>query len=532
MLPKLTKIYSTIAILFFNTFLLFMCLNLAVWGYGRAIDPASIEPAPTATPALEVKILGHLNRDFASLRQVYSDLSEADMIWLILEQANNEMVCDAAVGYRARPFQGHYVNIHEAGFRQPRADNLQPWPPEDHNFNIFVLGGSTTFGYNERGFGTIPAWLQAQLRFETSRDNIMVYNFGNNNYSLNEERLRFAALVQAGYKPDIAIFIDGLNEFSDVDNQAYLSNFQNLCQTNPIGTTAKWQNTLSCQPDEICLPLTQFIDNLRDDDTASSSKSETQAIPFDDGQTNQQVIDKWLVEKGKVEDLARAQNIEVLFVMQPVPGFAYDLAHHLFVDKLEDLTTAQRTVWGYPLWDEEFSNPATTWNEDVLNLTHLGESHTDVIYVDRVHYTLWFMQEIAWEIKHELFARNLIDFSGDSPSGLFFNIREPAPNQTVASDFTIKGWALDLTRGLHEGPGVDTVQIYQGEDCTGDLLGQAAVNLATLYVNLRTGRDQSFANNTFAVELTSVPNGSLTFTACAYFAKEFLGSLTQTVTVE
>jgi hypothetical protein len=54
--------------------------------------------------------------------------------------------------------------------------------------------------------------LQPLLRQKLGRP-VVVYNFGQSKYGSTQERLLFEKLLLEGQKPDMAIFVDGLNDF-------------------------------------------------------------------------------------------------------------------------------------------------------------------------------------------------------------------------------------------------------------------------------------------------------------------------------
>lgn len=87
-----------------------------------------------------------------------------------------------------------------------------PWPPAKSNLNIFVFGGSTTFGYGIADGETIASALQRKLANSSSKP-IRIYNFGRGHYYSTQERILFSNLLGAGTVADVAVFIDGLNEF-------------------------------------------------------------------------------------------------------------------------------------------------------------------------------------------------------------------------------------------------------------------------------------------------------------------------------
>jgi hypothetical protein len=511
-LKKITSIYTTIAVMFFNLVLCFACMNLAIWGYSFT-NPEVLEEQTSTTPVIEQITIGHLTSDFEALRQVYADLSEANMIRLIVEHANNPAICDEVVGYRTQPANGRFFKVHKAGFRQTGSthEDFQPWPPDPEAYNVFVFGGSTTFGVNERNTGPIPVWLQTQLRQVTGMSNLYVYNFGNPSYSILEEQIRFEALVNEGFAPNLAIFIDGLNEFTRIQRVDELRRFSQLCQD----TLAKLQNTLACDEDELCLPALRLYTNqvyLAED---SSADQETEVPPDDDEVTNREAVQHWIERKKSVQKFAQQNDIAVLFVIQPVPGYAYDLSRHLFASSIDDLLAGRRTYWGYPLWNEMFNAPDADWTDHVLNLSTLGQDNTEPIYVDRFHYTYWFMQEIAWAIHQELLNQHMVDLEFTPPAGTIIRIIGALRGSEISPDFTLTGWSINLDKGFGQGPGVSTISLYAGESCRGELLAETQVNLPREVQIVRMGLDRSYIPSGFEFELHDLPTGEFVFTLCA-----------------
>jgi hypothetical protein len=408
-IAKVSKGYTAVAVVFLNTVLVFVLLNLTLVVYGL-FDSEAVAAPPQAIPdsvPLEVYGLGGLQNDLDSLQQVYYYREESEMIWLLLETWNLDRVCDDAARFREGPYQGRYVNVDPAGFRL--VDPQAPWPPADDAFNIFVLGGSTTFGYGESDNLTIPSYLQNDLRQALQTDQIAVYNFGRAFYFSLQERWLFESLIADGFVPDLAVFIDGLNDFFLWDGQP--ANY-NAC-TPPLTPGRRIGNTLTCQPDEYCLPVQRFAYNFLDTEEELVVIEEElppsdDAPPPDDEAINREVIQRWLENKQRIEDVAAEQGIAVSFVMQPVPAYAYDLSYHVFIEDPATYAENERTHWGYALWEDRFNDPSATWTDNVLNLTRIGEDNQGPIYVDTVHYTFGFMDEIAQAMTDWLIEQSLI----------------------------------------------------------------------------------------------------------------------------
>ncbi len=85
--------------------------------------------------------------------------------------------------------------------------------------------------------------------------------------------------------------------------------------------------------------------------------------------------------------------METLFVWQPIPGYGYDLDSHLFA-----LESDKRSPSGSPAYQSverlrhEAEGPLA---EDFLWLADLQRGRHEPLYVDRVHYTAAFADEIA-----------------------------------------------------------------------------------------------------------------------------------------
>ena len=259
---------------------------------------------------------------------------------------------------------------------------------------------------------TIPAWLQDHLREALNRDDIYIYNFGTPLYTSLQEFWRFRGLVRDGFVPDMAIFIDGLNDFSFAETQVGIEP-DAACQQN-LDILNRFSNTIACRYDEVCLPVQELAVAIKAPETHLPSLDDLgieiadTSTPADDRATNELVIERWLQTKQKVENLAETHGIELLFVMQPVPAYGYDLQYHLLIDDPEAYLTHSRLAYGYPIWDEMFADLEANWTHNTLNLTHLGEDNQGPLYVTLVHYTADFSNEIAQAISDAIVERELI----------------------------------------------------------------------------------------------------------------------------
>lgn len=106
------------------------------------------------------------------------------------------------VHYRLAPFDGVHTHMDAEGFRRTPGTRTGTIGPE-----VWVLGGSTVWGMGARDEGTIPAFLARALGPE-----VRVENLGQVGYNSTQGFLTLLERLQAGRRPDVVIFYDGVNE--------------------------------------------------------------------------------------------------------------------------------------------------------------------------------------------------------------------------------------------------------------------------------------------------------------------------------
>ena len=109
--------------------------------------------------------------------------------------------------YVPRPFDGRHVSIDEGGFR-----GAGPGTIDDGSYRIFMLGGSTTFGFITASDDlTIPSLLEKKLR--DSGLDARVVNAGIGGSSTYDERYRVDRYA-GEWDTDMVIMYDGVNELT------------------------------------------------------------------------------------------------------------------------------------------------------------------------------------------------------------------------------------------------------------------------------------------------------------------------------
>jgi len=186
-----------------------------------------------------------------------------------------------------------------------------------------VFGGSTAFGYGLPDDQTVGSYLQRLASRQLGRADIKVYNFGRGHYYSTQERILFETLVSKGLVPNLAIFIDGFNDFVFTEDEpAYTQLLRDIM--------AK-ENTMSLMPFRPCSlsPLNRGWRYLRaklNMDGTGHRNISVQPIRVQ----ARRVADRYVRNKQMIEAAAGAFGAKTAFVWQPVPDYKYDLKSHLF----------------------------------------------------------------------------------------------------------------------------------------------------------------------------------------------------------
>lgn len=352
----MAQVYRQVAIHFLSTVLLGV---LAAGVYFLCVRFRSAAPAddPIQRYGIEQLMPGYPGR------------TPDEVAVLMRETYDRPLVYEPYTHFRELPSTGRFVNVTEAGYRL--IGEQGPWPIDRSNFNVFVFGGSTTFGAGVADAETIPSALQRELRAISSR-RVCVYNFGRGFHYSSQERILFSNLLAAGHVPDAVVFIDGLNDhYRLYDAPQFSSQFMGLINQSLHERKGTHANV---------------SDVVRRHASPERGTREEKAA---------RIIHRYLRNKTTIAGMARAHGIQPLFVWQPVPVYKFDLSHHPFA-KAPSFTEHLFSAVGYQYMAElrRTNAPAA----EVLWLADMQESSREQLYVDAVHYTAKMCGRIAAEI--------------------------------------------------------------------------------------------------------------------------------------
>ncbi len=374
---KLQRWYRATAFVTFNSIVFFVFVNLILY----AILSVRNKPDSPLVRYGEDNILS-----------AYPGWNAEDVQALLTETyADLKFEYEPFTGFRSRPLREKFINIDPAGFRFSK--NQAPWPPHADAFNVFVFGGSTTFGMGLPDDETIASYLQIDAHRP-----IAVYNFGRIFYLSRQEEILFQQLLQEGLVPQVAIFIDGLNDFFYPDGEPGFSpRFRRFmageAESNPLDN----------------VPVVKAAHGLK------KSEPVQDATPA----TLENVATRWLANKRMIELIAAGFNVHPVFVWQPVPVYHYDLRYHFLSHSTfvrargasMDHEALLENLWvhgklgpvriknladGYAL--TETLRAQGRLGANLLWLADMQQDKNQNLYVDAVHYSAAFSREIAERI--------------------------------------------------------------------------------------------------------------------------------------
>jgi lysophospholipase L1-like esterase len=134
--------------------------------------------------------------------------------WLVRHYRELESLEDRwqpYVYFRQKPLAGQSIVVDESGMRRtwhapPPADD----PAKGRVFKILTLGGSSLWGFGARDDRTIPSLIARGLHERGFR--VEIRNLAEIGYVSTQEVIALIRELQSGYRPDLVIFYDGVND--------------------------------------------------------------------------------------------------------------------------------------------------------------------------------------------------------------------------------------------------------------------------------------------------------------------------------
>ena len=403
-LRRLLCAYRGVAVFLLNTTVVFVLLNLLLYGalrWAGVVRPAPGRPPALAPEAQEALIrTGAAQGWFREKEPFFPKLNAEQVTALMLEAYTRSFVYEPFTELRERPFHGRFVNVDENGFRWSKGQGR--WPPDRGDPSVFVFGGSTTFGYGVPDDETIPSHLRDFLVSILGR-RVWVYNFGRGYYFSSQERALFEKLLLAGHVPEIAIFIDGLNDCYYANGEPEWAERLRHAMTDAAAPEEHGLGTILQG-----LPIARSAAWLRERLAGPSGRDGGPRGQPSGGEDMtppmRRVVTRFLGNERMIEAIGAAYGVRTVFVWQPVPTYKYDRRYHAFARGGFGRHEAAQQCYA------EMANERDQGRlgADFVWCADIQEHVQKPLYVDQVHYTPAMARRVAGCIVKGMVRRGLI----------------------------------------------------------------------------------------------------------------------------
>jgi hypothetical protein len=372
-LEKLARFYKQLSILFLNTLLLFLCLELLSSCTLQLLDRQN-----------EAQWLQEQSRS-----SYYMDKVWAQSYWREHEAVTTKY--EPYVAWRSGSFQGEMIQIDAEGFRVTPGAVCN-----DGAYLVFVLGGSAVWGHGSPDWGTIPAYLQAELG-QIRPEPICVHNLGEKAFVSTQGLVTLELQLQQGHIPDLVIFYDGVNDVAATFDNGEAGSHLDVQRMRTLlaqeVTLRQWlRTTASFQLFQRGVQKVGLLPGGLEGGTALSAPEVTRladmtAVAY---RTNYELV----------AALARHYGFDYYFFWQPVITMSNKV---LTAEEkaIHDRVPADFAQW-YAATYQQVEEIAAA-HERMIYWAHIFDTQTELVWLDLVHVTPEANRIIAQEMVATIF---------------------------------------------------------------------------------------------------------------------------------
>tara|TARA_B100000780_G_C21112701_1_gene449813 strand:- start:1345 stop:2442 length:1098 start_codon:yes stop_codon:yes gene_type:complete len=306
------------------------------------------------------------------LEKVYGKENIEDYQTVISEQSGM-LDYKPFVEFAEKKKLGKFTSVSDFGNRCNRNSISKCELPKGGKKEIWMFGGSTTFGYGVKNDETIAASIERHLNGD-----YRVINFGAGYYFSTQERILFNNLLLEFPAPHSVIFLDGVNDFyrSYAYNQTFYSNNIKYKMSKTSGDDLRDYFKERYYRLNIVRLINEF-------------KFKKQKININKSLDDKKISElvNVLINNQKInQSTGQNYNIKILNILQPAPIFDDSYSTSKVIQEFKQNDKIAKVKLGYELY-------LTQKDDSVLNLSELMIK--EPMYVDTFHYTPKFNDVMA-----------------------------------------------------------------------------------------------------------------------------------------
>jgi lysophospholipase L1-like esterase len=290
------------------------------------------------------------------------------------------------VYFRQKPFRGETITIDNDGVRSTWQSSRQPGDRGERGLvKILTLGGSSLWGWGARDDQTIPSLLARSLHAKGWR--VELKNLAEVGYVSTQEVIALTKELQAGYRPDIVLFYDGVN-----DTASALLEGEPGVTTNEINRRHEFN--LLQSPARMAAGLTvklvkdsgsyRFAQMVRRRLGGASESAQVASGTFKVPDVPEGVVEHFEANVTLVQSLAKSFGFRPLFFWQPTVFTKRALVP---VEREE----AQKFAWAEPFMNHVYdcmkSSSRLKSDAEFRDLSAIFDDTEGLVFIDYCHTT-------------------------------------------------------------------------------------------------------------------------------------------------
>ncbi len=298
------------------------------------------------------------------------------------------------VYFRQKRFRGKTINIDDDGLRATwQSSRTAQVRGERRSVKILMLGGSSLWGFGARDDQTIPS-LVAHALHEKGWS-VELKNLAEIGYVSTQEVIALTRELQAGYRPDVVIFYDGVN-----DTTSALLEGEPGLTTNEINRRREFN--LLQSPARLAIDLGsklvqdsgsyRFAQVVRRRLSGQSAQPVSTPATFRIPDVAQGVAGHYEANISLVEALARSFGFRPLFFWQPT---VFTKATLVPIEEEE----ARKFAWAEPfmsdVYDQITASAALKSDPAFHDLSTIFDDTDHLVFIDYCHTTETANERIA-----------------------------------------------------------------------------------------------------------------------------------------
>ena len=404
-LARVTPYYHTAALLLLNTIVLLILLNvfmglafffkdrLFVQKDKETATKADIDPGSQGLFYTNGRPLDNGKRTSYQLKwfdyTAYEQVVDAPYVGNVLDDffslSKLGFIYQPWVQFSEPPFHGKLVNIDIDSLSFPVRRTFSQQNGQSAIMLIFVFGGSTTFGYNVSDEQTWPSYLAKILDERVSTAHlpvqVKVVNYGRGFYDTSQETILLIDLLKSGFRPNLVIFMDGINWILEQDVPYFTGKFEKAFSDlqSPSLNYLAW------------IPMIRLSTSLKDRLFSKDREDKFKLSSKDENNYVKYIVNRFIQNRIIATNICEQYSIKPLFFLQPDPIYNYPI--NLYRSSLADQVLKDR-----PNRQQFYTQMRAT--ERIIDLTNLFELWGDnrKAIVDDVHYSPGFNRFLAQQV--------------------------------------------------------------------------------------------------------------------------------------